>query len=123
MSKLSMRKISEILRQRYDLKRSYRDIAKSLNISISTVSDYLARAKTAGISWPLPEGMSEHDLYDKLFLPVKDASVRRSSPDWEYIHREMARRASHCDYYGVNIVIVILMDFAIRNFVIGIIRM
>ena len=46
-----MRKISELLRQRYVLKCSYRDIGKSLNISISTVSDYLSCAKVAGISW------------------------------------------------------------------------
>lgn len=70
MSRLSMRKISEILRQRYELKRSYRDIAQSLSISISTISDYLARARMAEIHWPLPEGMSEQALYDKLFLPV-----------------------------------------------------
>jgi IS30 family transposase len=60
--KLPMRKISELLRQRHELKYSYRNIASSLNISISTVSDYLVRAKGAGISWPLPEGMSG-DIY------------------------------------------------------------
>lgn len=70
MSRLSMRKISEVFRQRFELKRSYRDIAQSLNISISTIYDYLARAKTAGIGWPLPEEMREQELYDKLFLPV-----------------------------------------------------
>ena len=53
--KISMRKISELLRQRYELKYCYRDIAKSLNISISTVFDYIARARVAGITWPLPE--------------------------------------------------------------------
>jgi len=60
-----MCKISEIFRQRYKLKRSYRDIARSLNISISTINDYLARAKKAGISWPFPVGISEQELYDK----------------------------------------------------------
>ena len=68
-----MRKISELLRQRYELKCCYRDIAKSLNISTSTVSDYISRTKVAGITWPLPEGLSEDLLYEKLFLPVKRA--------------------------------------------------
>ena len=67
VSRLSMCKISEIFRQRYKLKRSYRDIAQSLNISISTINDYLARAKRAGISWPFPPDISEQELYDKFF--------------------------------------------------------
>lgn len=62
-----MRKISEVFRQRYALKRSYRDIAHSLNISTSTVYDYLARGTAAGIQWPLPEDLTEQALYDKLF--------------------------------------------------------
>jgi transposase len=80
MSRLSMRKISEVFRQRYELKLSYRDIAKSLTISISTIYDYLARGKAAGISWPLPEGISEQELYDKLFLPVAQSSIQRPLP-------------------------------------------
>lgn len=86
-----MRKISEILRQRYDLKRSYRDISRSLTISTSTIYGYLAQAKTAGISWPLPEGMSEQDLYNKLFLPVKN-SHQRSLPNWEWVHQELRKK-------------------------------
>lgn len=92
MSRLSMRKISEIFRQRYELKRSYRDIAQSLNISISTIYDYLARAKTANIGWPLPEGMGEQALYDKLFLPVSSAVTSRPLPEWEEIHCELRKK-------------------------------
>lgn len=92
MSRLSMRKISEIFRQRYALQNSYRDIARSLNISISTVSDYLARAKVAGISWPLPIEMSEDELYDKLFLPLKENVVERPQPDCEWLHCELRKK-------------------------------
>jgi transposase len=92
MSRLSMRKISEVFRQRYELKRSYRDIAQSLNISISTIYDYLARAKTANITWPLPEGMSEQEFYDRLFLPVSQAITQRPLPEWEEIHRELRKK-------------------------------
>lgn len=91
MSKLSMRKISEILRQRYELKCSYRDIASSLNISISTISDYMARAKVAKLEWPLPEGLTEEALYAKLFLPVKHRS-QRPRPDWEWVHQELRKK-------------------------------
>jgi transposase len=87
-----MRKISEIFRQRYELKRSYRDIANSLNISKSTLSHYLAHAKVAGISWPLPEGITEQELYDKLFLPVTQPTTQRPLPEWEVVHRELRKK-------------------------------
>ena len=88
-----MRKISEVLRQRFDLKRSYRDIARSLNISPTTVYDYLARAKIVDVHWPLPEGLSEQDLYDKLFLPTKNTGQERPLPDLERVHRELRKKA------------------------------
>ena len=91
MSRLSMRKISEILRQRYELKRSYRDAARSLNISTSTVADYLARAKMAGVEWPLPDGISEKELYQRLFLPVA-TPAERAQPDWEQVHHELRKK-------------------------------
>jgi transposase len=87
-----MRKISEILRQRYELKCSYRNIASSLNISISTVSEYLSRAKVAGISWPIADHYSEDALYEKLFLPVKQSNIKRIQPDWELIHKELRKK-------------------------------
>jgi len=86
-----MRKISEILRQRHQLKRSYRDIGTSLNISISTISEYLSRAKAAGLSWPLPD-LSEDELYNQLFLPVKKASPKKTVPDWEWAHKELRKK-------------------------------
>jgi len=92
-SKLTMRKISEILRQKYELNRSYREIGRSLNISISTVGDYLARAKLAGISWPLAEDLTEEILHAKLFLPsIKQGQKDRPMPDWEWVHKEVRRK-------------------------------
>ena len=87
-----MRKISEVFRQRYGLNRSYREIGLSLNVSKSTVYDYLARAKTAGISWPLPEEMSEEELYNKLFLPVSQTVMQRPLPEWEEVYRELRKK-------------------------------
>ena len=54
-----MRKIRELLRVKYELGRSHREIATSLGITNSTVSDYARRAAAAGFSWPLPEGQDE----------------------------------------------------------------
>jgi DNA-directed RNA polymerase specialized sigma24 family protein len=53
-----MRKIEEILRLKYESGLSHRAIGQSCAISAGTVSDYISRAKAAGLSWPLPEGLS-----------------------------------------------------------------
>lgn len=53
--RLSMRKIKEILRLKWELNLGVRQIARSCNLSHSTVSEYLARAQAAGIGWPVPE--------------------------------------------------------------------
>lgn len=92
MGKLSMRKITELLRYRYELKCSYREIASSLNMSISTVADYLARSKAAGFSWPLPDGITEEALYQKLFLPSESTGTPKHQPDWEWVYRELRRK-------------------------------
>jgi transposase len=102
-----MKKISEILRQRHELKRSHREIGRSLNISVSTVFDYLTRAKLANILWPLPCELSEQELYDKLFLPVSQSVLDRALPDWEYIIKEgrkkgVTRRLLWREYRDVN---------------------
>jgi transposase len=92
MGKLSMRKISEILRQKFDLNRTNRDIARSLNLSASTISDYISRAKTIGLGWPLPEKLTEQDLYNKLFLPTNSNTRCRPLPNWETIHSELRKK-------------------------------
>lgn len=92
MGRLSMKKISEILRQRYELNCSHREIARSLNISSSTVFDYLTRAKLANITWPLCGEQTDQALYDKLFLPVSPSFKNRPLPDWEGIIKESRKK-------------------------------
>jgi transposase len=87
-----MSKIREIFRQRNKLKQSYRDISRSLNVSISTINDYLARAKKIGLEWPFPEELTEQDLYDKLFNATPKATAPRPLPEWEDIHRELRKK-------------------------------
>ena len=45
MGRVFMRKISEILRQRFELNLSYRVIADSLGLSIGSIAHYIYRAK------------------------------------------------------------------------------
>ena len=51
--RLTMKKIKEVIRLKYEARLSNRAIAGACKISNSTVGDYLKRAKNAGIGWPL----------------------------------------------------------------------
>ncbi len=44
--RLSMRKIRDVLRLKYELGFTHRTIAKALRVAVGTVSEYLAKAKT-----------------------------------------------------------------------------
>ena len=67
MKRLSMRKLKEVLRLRYELGLGQRQIARSCSIAQGTVSGYLRRAQEAGVSWPLPEGWNDRQLEAALF--------------------------------------------------------
>ena len=87
--RLSMRKIREILRLKYELHRSNRDIGLSCGIGSSTVSDYIQRARGAGLSWPLPEGMGDTELENLLFPPPTPPNSSTLYPDFLHIHKEL----------------------------------
>lgn len=48
----------------------------------------LARAKACGLRWPLPEGMSDKELEERLF-PSAPGKVGYKMPDYAHVHREM----------------------------------
>lgn len=84
-----MRKINEILRLRSQ-GMSVADIATSVGAGRTTVYEYLARAESAGISWPLPAGVDEEMLEQKLFPPPSaELAARRPVPEWRQVHRDL----------------------------------
>ena len=60
--RISVRRIKEILRLKFELGLDNRQIARSCNIPHSTVANYLSRAEAGGFAWPLPPEISEADL-------------------------------------------------------------
>lgn len=88
-TRLSMRKIKETLRLSYQCGLSRRQVAYSLNISRSTIADYLYRAERAGISWPLPEDLTDQQLEQRLFPPEPVSVTARPLPDFDYIYQEL----------------------------------
>lgn len=87
-----MRKIKEILRLKHENGLSVRKIGICCNLNSSTVSDYLARAKIAGISWPIPDGMDDETLENLLF--PKNVPTRRivQEPDFPAVHQELRKK-------------------------------
>jgi len=114
---VSMRKTREVLRLYFELKLGQRQIARSANLSQSTVHDYLQRFQAAGLNWPLPAAMSEAELERKLFAADSGSATPGSKPlpDFAAIHEELQRhkhatlellweayRAAHADGYGYS---------------------
>ena len=113
--RLTMRKIREVLRLKWECGLKNRAIARSCSISHSTVSEYLQRAKAAGLSWPLPADLDEDALFLLLFpTPSHPNSKIIPCPDWSLIHTELRRksvtlrllwveyREAHPDGYGYS---------------------
>ena len=90
--RLSMRKIREILRLKYEAKLTNRQIAQSCNRARSTIATYLERAEKAGLRWPLPDEVDEDKLHDLLFSDTLPFTPTRPLPDLAYIHKQLRRR-------------------------------
>jgi transposase len=91
--RLSMRKIAEILRLKYEVKLSHRQIGQSCGLSASTVSEYVTHAQAVGISWPLPAGLKEAEL-EALLYPRQERGSSREvpQPSWPKVHKELRRQ-------------------------------
>jgi len=84
-----MRKIRDVLRLK-ESGRGHGEIARSCGIAHSTVLEYLRRAGAAGLSWPLPEGLSDAELEIRLFAAQalkRDPDI--PLPDCQYIYDEL----------------------------------
>lgn len=88
-----MRRIREVLRQRWECGLSERIVAASCSLARSTVAKYVERARETGLCWPLPEGLTDEELERRLF-PVESVSQAepRVMPDWTEVHRQLARK-------------------------------
>jgi transposase len=88
--RLSMRKTKEILRQKWVLSRTHRDVAKSLGVSAGAVGGAVARAAELGLDWLAVEALTDDQLETRLY-GATTASSARPMPDWSYVHAERKR--------------------------------
>jgi transposase len=91
--RIPVRKIKETLRLHHQCGLSRRAVARSLRIAPSTVHDYLDRAALAGLSWPLPDGLGDAELEQRLFeKEARIAGAALAVPDWRGVHTELRRK-------------------------------
>jgi transposase len=89
----AMRKIREVLRLTLGEGLSRRQVSAAVGLPFTTVSDYVNRAREAGLYWPLPEGMDDRELESRLFVSAAlPPSATRPLPDWAEVHRELRRQ-------------------------------
>jgi transposase len=87
-----MRKIREVLRLKYGLQKTIREISQSCCMGKSTVSDYLLRASAAGISWPLPDDLDDTKLERLLFPSTGPFRKDLPMPSWSEVYKELKRK-------------------------------
>ena len=86
-----MRKITEVLRLKFEAKLSHATIARAVGLSKGAVNKYVSLAQARGLSWPLPEGLDEAGL-EALLYPPRATSTRYVEPDYARLHTELRRK-------------------------------
>ncbi len=91
-TRITMRKIRDVLRHRLSGGLSIREISRSTKLSVGGVQKLLARATALGLEWPLPDDLDDNQLA-RLFYPTADtgSSSRFQMPDWPALHQELKR--------------------------------
>ena len=91
--RLTMRKIKEVLRLRFECNLSEHEIARSCQISRTTVTDYLRRATIARLNWAEVAALGEVQFVERLFhvMPTveKLSPIQRPAPDYEIIYNQL----------------------------------
>jgi len=93
MTRLSMRKVKEILRLALEVGLGAREIGRSLSVAHPTVLRYLEQAKQQSLTWAVAQPLDDVALQRLLAGPKATcASADRPQPDYEKIHRELKRK-------------------------------
>jgi hypothetical protein len=80
--RIAMRKIREVLRLVLGEGLSRHQAAAATRVPYTTLADCLTWATGAGPKWPLPEGMDDRDLEERLYrrAALPPAAVARDAP-------------------------------------------
>lgn len=87
-----MRKVREVLRLKHVAKLSYRRISEATGVGKSQAAEYVRRAASVGLTWPLPVDVDDTGLERLLYPATMGDASRRPPIDWPAACRELARR-------------------------------
>lgn len=98
-ARLSMRKLKEMARLKFEAGRSLSEIASAAGVARSTVQVALARMAGAGLGWPWPEDTDEASIEGKLYgRPAQSAAWQAARatgaklPDFAHMRAELGRK-------------------------------
>jgi transposase len=88
-----VRDLREILRQKLELKRSHRQIAASVGVSLGVVSTACSRSAQVGLAtWAEVQALTDDALDEKVYgVRSLKRSGRPALPDGAYLHAELHR--------------------------------
>ena len=88
-----MRYVREILRLGWT-GISGHEIARRTGLAPSTVRETLKRFEDSGLTWPLPDEVTDGALEARLYknAGTKQGHRRQVEPDWAIVHRELKRK-------------------------------
>jgi hypothetical protein len=102
-----MRKSREILRLKWVLGRSHREVERACSVGLGTVSETVGRARVAGLDWAAVERLTDAELEARLY-PKLAQGTSRARPDPVYLHTELHRP-------GVTLRVISQMTFGSVN--------
>ena len=87
-----MRKVREVLRLRFELGCSQRQIQASTGLSKGSVCDYLKRATAAGLAWDAASSLTDAEVEGRLFRAVGRGEPSDRAPiDFSWVHTELRK--------------------------------
>lgn len=89
--RVSMYKLREILRLKYECGMSTRQAGSSCGISHQTVSKYWEQAEKAGVDWQRDKQLSDNELEKRLNGRIRSEVPEKAMPDFEYLFHEQKR--------------------------------
>ena len=91
--RVSMRHVREVLRLG-SAGVSKHEIARRMGLAPSTVRETLKRFAAAGLTWPLPDDVTDVTLEGLLYknAGTKQGHRRQDEPDWAMVHRDLKRK-------------------------------
>ena len=92
--RITMHHVRKVLRLKFVGGVPTREFARRIGVAASTVRTTLERFHASGLSWLLPEEMTDAMLEARLFANAgtKQGHRRHIEPDWAAIHRELKRK-------------------------------